>query len=132
VAASWAPVREGGVQNLVLLEKEKGGSGGRRSARYSMYRCGGDMVEAPLVGDGIVPGMRSVQLLLETWDKPGHYREAVLGEFHWMKDERRIIDRLRKAEGVGIRDARVLRRNSQRMGMRVGLMEAIALLRNLR
>ena len=87
---------------------------------------------APLAGDGIVPGMRSVQLLLDAWDKPEHYREAVLGEFRWMKDERRIIDMLRKAEGLGIREARVLRRNSQRMGMRVGLREAIALLKNLR
>lgn len=87
---------------------------------------------APLAGDGIVPGMRSVQLLLDTWDKPDQYREAVLEEFRWMKDEREVIDRLRKAERVGIREARVLRRNSRRMGMRVGLREAFALLKNLR
>lgn len=87
---------------------------------------------APLAGDGIVPGMRSVQLLLETWDRPAQYREAVLEEFRWMKDERGVIDRLRRAKGVGIREARVLRRNSQRMGMRVGLGDALALLKNLR
>jgi flavin-dependent dehydrogenase len=87
---------------------------------------------APLAGDGIVPGMRSVQLLLDAWDTPHLYREAVLAEFRWMSDERDIVDRLRKAGGLGIREARILKRNSKRMGMRVGLRQAVALLRNLR
>lgn len=86
---------------------------------------------APLAGDGVVPGMRSVQLLLNTWDKPLEYTEAVLSEFRWMKDERGVIDKLRKAEGAGMREARILRRNSKRMGMQVGLREAFALLKNL-
>ena len=86
---------------------------------------------APLAGDGIVPGMRSVQLLLNTWDKPQLYREAVLNEFRWMKDERGVVDSLRKAERVGLREALVLRKNSKRMGMRVGLREALAFLKHL-
>ncbi len=87
---------------------------------------------APLAGDGIVSGMRSVQLLLETWDSPQQYREALLDEFHWMKDERCVIDRLRTGNRVGFREARVLKRNARRMGMRVGLRDAVVLLRNLR
>ena len=87
---------------------------------------------APLAGDGIVPGMQSVQLLLNKWDKPQEYTNAVLGEFRWMKDERSVIDKLRKAEGTGLREARVLKKNSKRMGMQVGLREALSLLRNLR
>ncbi len=87
---------------------------------------------APLAGDGIVPGMRSVQLLLKSWDKPKEYAEAVLSEFHWMKDERGVIDKLRNAGRAGINEARVLRKNSKRMGMQVGLKEAVALLKNLR
>ena len=87
---------------------------------------------APLAGDGIVPGMRSAQLLLKAWDKPGEYTDAVLDEFRWMEDERLVIDKLRRAQGMGMREARVLRRNSKRMGMQVGLREAFALLKNLR
>ncbi len=87
---------------------------------------------APLAGDGIVPGMRSVQLLLETWDSPQQYRESLLDEFHWMEDERSVIDRLRTGKRVGFREARVLKRNARRMGMRVGLRDAVTLLRNLR
>ena len=87
---------------------------------------------APLAGDGIVSGMQSVQLMLNAWDEPQEYTNAVLGEFSWMKDERDIIDKLRKEEGTGLREARVLKKNSKRMGMQVGLREAVALLKNLR
>ena len=87
---------------------------------------------APLAGDGVVPGMRSVQLLLDSWGKPQRYGEAICDEFRWMSDERRIIDRLRSGKGVGLLDARVLRKNARRMGMRVGLRQALALLKNLR
>lgn len=87
---------------------------------------------APLAGDGVVPGMKSVQLLLNAWDKPQKYTEDVLDEFRWMEDERGVIDKLRKSGRAGIREARVLRRNSKRMGMQVGLRDAVALLKNLR
>jgi flavin-dependent dehydrogenase len=87
---------------------------------------------APLAGDGVAPGMRSVELLLENWDEPQAYVEAVLAEFEWMRAERAIVDRLRQAQHLGIREALVLRRNAKRMGMQVGLRDAIALLLNLR
>ncbi len=87
---------------------------------------------APLAGDGVVPGMRSVELLLEHWDRPRGYAEAVLAEFAWMKAERAIVDRLRGARHLGIRQALVLKRNAKRMGMQVGLREAVALLLHLR
>jgi len=87
---------------------------------------------APLAGDGVVPGMRNVQLLLNAWDSPDEYTEAVLAEFRWMKDERGVIDKLRRSERPGIREAYVLRRNSKRMGMQVRLRDAVALVKNMR
>ena len=87
---------------------------------------------APLAGDGVVPGMQTAQLLLNNWDKPQEYTNAVLGEFRWMKDERGVIDKLRRAEAMGFREAGVLRKNSKRMGMHVGLRDAFSLLKNLR
>jgi hypothetical protein len=76
--------------------------------------------------------MRSVELLLENWDDAGQYTDAVLAEFAWMKDERALVDRLRHSRHLGMREALVLRRNAKRMGMKVGLREAISLLLNLR
>jgi flavin-dependent dehydrogenase len=87
---------------------------------------------APLAGDGVVPGMRSVELLLQHWGDPRHYTRAVLTEFAWMDDERGVVDKLRKNEALGLGDARVLKRNAKRMEMRVGLREALALLFHLR
>jgi hypothetical protein len=76
--------------------------------------------------------MRSAQILLQRWDDPLGYTEAIQREFSWMKPERKVIDRLRRSGPVGIKAAWVLRRNSKRMGMRVGLPEAERLLKNLR
>ena len=87
---------------------------------------------APLAGDGIVPGMKSVQLLLEWWDRPDAYAKALLGEFRWMKAERRVIDKLRRNGEPGLRDAWTLKRNSRRMAMKVGLGDAFALMRHLK
>jgi hypothetical protein len=71
-------------------------------------------------------------MLLDAWDRPEQYREALLDEFRWMRNERGVIDRLRRGKSLGIREASVLRTNSRRMGMRVGLRDAVTLLRNLR
>lgn len=87
---------------------------------------------APLAGDGIVPGMRSVHLLLQHWENPEAYTAAVLKEFDWMKRERQVIDKLLAASPLGIKDAWVLRKNSKRMAMQVGLKEAIGFLKALR
>jgi flavin-dependent dehydrogenase len=86
---------------------------------------------APLAGDGIVPGMRSVEILLNNWDEPRAYSAAILSEFEWMRKERLIIDKLRRAKSPGIGGARVLQRNSKRMGMQVNLINALKLVSRL-
>jgi hypothetical protein len=87
---------------------------------------------APLAGDGVVPGMKSVQILMDCWEDPGRYTETLLKEFAWMKEERVVIDKLKASRPLRIRDAWVLKKNSRRMGMEVGLGEAGRLLKSLR
>jgi len=87
---------------------------------------------APLAGDGVIPGMKSAQILLHWWNDPEGYQRAILREFGWMEKERGVIDKLRANGNLGVKDAWVLKRNSQRMGMRVGLKDALRLLGNLR
>ncbi len=86
---------------------------------------------APLAGDGIVAGMRSAQILMEHWDDPKGYTQGILKAFQWMKLERSVIDRLKMSKRLRMNDAWVLRRNSRRMGMKVGLREAHILLDHL-
>ena len=87
---------------------------------------------APLAGDGVVPGMKSVHLLMQWWSDPDGYARAVAREFRWMKGERRVIDKLRKGLEPGLSDAWTLKQNSRRMGMKVGLRDAAVLMKHLR
>ena len=86
---------------------------------------------SPLVGEGIVPGLRSVEILLEYWDDSNAYTKAILDEFGWMKEEREVVDRLVSGKRLGIRDAWIIKQNSQRMGIKVGLKVALILMRKL-
>jgi len=86
---------------------------------------------APMAGDGIVPGMKSAQILLQNWDDPEEYTYAILNEFAWMEDERLVIDKLRQGKTIGMKDALVLKKNSERMGMEIGLKEAAMLMKRL-
>jgi flavin-dependent dehydrogenase len=87
---------------------------------------------APLAGDGIVPGMKSAQILVNTWDDPNAYTEAILKEFHWMTSERLVIDKLRDKDRLGLREAWVLKKNSRRMGFRISLRDATTFIKKLR
>jgi flavin-dependent dehydrogenase len=87
---------------------------------------------APLAGDGVVPGMRSVQILLEQWENPQKYEKAILREFRWMKNERAVVDKLRNDVPLTLGDAWVLKKNSRRMGMEVRVKDAGKLMRHLR
>jgi len=86
---------------------------------------------APLAGDGIVAGMRSVRILLGHWDDPEGYTRAILQTFDWMKHERKVLDKLINRQHLGFNDARVLKKNSKRMGMKIGLRTAGLLMERL-
>ncbi|GAB4259589.1 MAG: NAD(P)/FAD-dependent oxidoreductase [Deferrisomatales bacterium] len=87
---------------------------------------------APLAGDGVVPSMRSAHLLWKHWEDPHGYARALLEEFGWMREERRVLDKLRANRRLSLADANVLVRNSRRMGMEIGVTQALRLIRRIR
>jgi flavin-dependent dehydrogenase len=87
---------------------------------------------APIAGDGIVTGMSTVKMLLKHWEDPDGYEKAVLQEFSWMEEERRVVDKLREGSVLGVDDAQVIKDNTRRMGIRIGLMDAASLLKKMR
>jgi flavin-dependent dehydrogenase len=87
---------------------------------------------APLAGDGIVTGMETVRLLLQHWNDPEAYAAAVLQKYAWMEEERRVVDRLLEGGPLGPGHAWVLKKNSRRMGMRIGIKDAVTLLMHLK
>ncbi len=86
---------------------------------------------APLAGDGVVPGMKSVQVLLGNWDDPQRYTRAVLREFNWMKGERKILDKLTEKGRLNLGDTYRVIKNLQRLGMQLPLKHAGLLLNRL-
>jgi flavin-dependent dehydrogenase len=87
---------------------------------------------APLAGDGIIPGMRSAQILLDHWEDPSGYAKAILKQFEWMLGERKVVEKLQRNEPLRLSDAWVLKKNSRRMAINVGLKDAAMLLKRLR
>ena len=87
---------------------------------------------APLAGDGIVPGLRSAQHLVEHWDDPAAYRRAILRDMRWMTSERQVLNKLIEGRRLNILDAWVLKKNSRRMGIKIGIKSASLLMRNIR
>ena len=87
---------------------------------------------APLVGEGIIHGMKSALFLLENIDSPVDYERAILREFAWMEKEREVIERLQSGKLIGLGSALVLQRNTRRMEMNLGLLDAIKILRRMR
>jgi flavin-dependent dehydrogenase len=86
---------------------------------------------SPLVGDGIVSGMRSVRILLDNWDDPEGYTEKLLREFSWLDRERKVVDKLAGSRSLSILDAWVLLENShRRMGMRMGVIDVFRMSRS--
>jgi flavin-dependent dehydrogenase len=86
----------------------------------------------PLAGDGILSSFKSAQLLADLWNDPEGYTEAIKNEFKWMRKERKVLKKLLEAKYINIRDARVLKNESRRMGLHVTLKNAGKLMNNLK
>jgi flavin-dependent dehydrogenase len=84
-----------------------------------------------LAGDGIVPGMKSAQLLMQHRDDPEKYTHSILHEFKWMKNERHVVDKIYRGEKPGPGDAWIFKNNAKRAGMRIGLKQALIILKRL-
>jgi flavin-dependent dehydrogenase len=67
----------------------------------------------PLLGDGIVPALRSVGLILTSWNDPETYRRTVLSAFSSMSAEHKVLTALNGGRRPGLKD--LLGMNSSRL-----------------
>ncbi len=88
-------------------------------------------VVAPIAGEGVVPGMASARLLVDHWQDPKAYSSAILKEFSWMMDERKVIKKVLDGAPLGMRDWITLRRTGRRMGSHVTMAQTRELLKCL-
>ncbi|QSZ66055.1 hypothetical protein RJ40_00325 [Methanofollis aquaemaris] len=80
----------------------------------------------PLVGDGIVPALVSARLLLDHFDDPAGYTQAVLDAFPAMQQERTVLERMK--DGRRPSPAWLAEVDTSRLGIRVGVASAAGLL----
>lgn len=87
---------------------------------------------SPLGGDGLVYAMRSAQILIDYWDDPDAYTEAILEEFSWMTKARKVLDKVIRMNRFELSDARVLKDCLERMGVWIGIQQAATILMRFR
>ncbi len=86
---------------------------------------------APIVGEGIIPGLKSASLLLDNWEDPEAYEKAILKEFSWMKGERKIVDKAAQGKRMGVFDARIFVNSTKRFEMNINCNQGLSLLRSI-
>jgi flavin-dependent dehydrogenase len=86
---------------------------------------------APLVGEGIIPGLKSAHLLLANWDDPEAYRRAILKEFSWMEEERKLLDKAAQGKRLGLYDAKILSNSTRRFRINLDYSKGLFLLKSL-
>jgi flavin-dependent dehydrogenase len=84
---------------------------------------------SPLVGEGIIPSLRCVNIVLASYPDKVKYTHRLLREFEWMYRERRIVDKLIAGRSFTIRDWSAIMTNAKRMGIKLTYSEAVSILR---
>lgn len=86
---------------------------------------------SPITGEGIMHAVRCAGLYLEHEGDPRAYSDAVVREFAWMEDERRVVEKVMAGRGLSLPDWRILQRNAANMGIRMSVPDLLAVLRTL-
>jgi flavin-dependent dehydrogenase len=86
---------------------------------------------SPLVGEGIIPGLKSARLLLANWENPQAYQHAILKEFSWMKGERKLVDKAVQGKRIGLWDVPVLETSTRRFRISLDHHQGLLLLRSV-
>ncbi|OGO24952.1 MAG: hypothetical protein A2144_08825 [Chloroflexi bacterium RBG_16_50_9] len=86
---------------------------------------------APLIGEGIIPGLKSARLLMANWDEPQAYQRAILKEYSRMKDERAVVDKAVQGKRIGLFDVRALKNSTRRFRINLTHKQGLSLLRSI-
>ncbi|MDI6718842.1 MAG: hypothetical protein QMD46_04450 [Methanomicrobiales archaeon] len=84
---------------------------------------------SPLSGEGITNALRCATLYLAHESDPHAYSSAVLEAFSWMVREREVLDKVMRGQMLWPRDMQVFRRNASRVGMRITVVDVLAILK---
>jgi flavin-dependent dehydrogenase len=86
---------------------------------------------APLVGEGIIPGLKNAILLAANWENPETYQQAILKEFASFKEERIVIDKAIGGKQLGLSEGLIIQKSTERFGVNVGFRLGMQLLKSI-
>lgn len=86
---------------------------------------------APLIGEGIIPGLQSARLLLANWGSAQAYQKAIMKEFSLMKRERKVVDKVVQGQNLGWSEAMVLRDTTKRFRINLNYSQGSILLKSI-
>jgi hypothetical protein len=69
--------------------------------------------------------------LLANWEDPDAYQRAILEEFSWMKEERKLVDKAAQGKQLGLFDVKILSNSTKRFRMDLDYTQGLSLLKSL-
>jgi len=75
--------------------------------------------------------MKSARILVNNWENPQAYEKAILKEFAWMKAEREVLDKALQGKKLGLFDAQVFVKSTQRFKLNLDYRRSLSLLRSI-
>jgi len=99
---------------------------------HEVWGCGESIgCVSPIIGEGIVPAMACACRLVENWNNADNYTSAVMRQFAWMNDESVVLQRLLRGDRLTTPEALILANNASRIGVKIGLTEALDMIKRI-
>jgi len=80
-------------------------------------------------GGGCKEAIDGIEVLIKCWGDWEKYEDRLIREFRWADDEFRLVRKLVSGRKLGIRDIRVIQKNSKRVGFKLSIKETAGLIK---
>jgi len=97
---------------------------------HEVWGCGESIgCVSPMIGEGIIPAMECACRLIENWNSADDYATAVMRQFDWMNRESMVMQHLLHGDPLSATEALTLADSASRFGAKIGLSEALDMIR---
>lgn len=103
-----------------------------RGTDHEIWGCGESIgCVSPIIGEGIVPAMECACRLVENWNNADNYISEVMRQFEWMNNESLVLQRILHGDKLSTSEALILANNASRIGVKIGLTEALDMIKRI-
>jgi len=84
-----------------------------------------------ITGGGNKEAIDGIEILLKYWDDFPTAYDKIVEEFRWAEREFNIVSKLHEGKGLSLTDLKTIAKNAKRYDIKVGVKEAIVLVKNI-